>query len=242
MGFAMTRQSACLLASLLLLAGCGGSDEPAKTSNDDAAMSGALGKPIATDPDLAGENGANTAASVPSADGSVPSLDVSPEAVTAARAAALKLVGGPGAMKKAPLATGNGAASAPNSQLTAAARAAATPGVNGDCAARARYTSAWAAKLPDTFPVYPQAAVQEAAGTDEGPCRLRVVNFSTPVPLPEVLDFYFTRASAAGFTAQHARDGAEDVLAGTKGAASYVIYAQKLANGATSVDLVTNGD
>ncbi len=237
----MTRQSALMLATVLLLAGCGGKDQPAKAGNDDAAMSSALGQPITTDSDLAGENGANTAASVPSADGSVPSLDTSPQAVTSARAAALELVGGPGAMKKAPQATEVSGKLPQDSQLTAAARAAASPNDEGDCAAMARYTTAWAAKLPDTFPVYPKAAVQEAAGTDEGACNLRVVNFSTPVPVPEVLDFYYTRATSAGFSAQHARDGGEDVLGGTKGKSSYVIYASKLPNGATTVDLVTNG-
>jgi hypothetical protein len=237
----MVRHTAFLFATALLLAGCSGKDQPTKTGNDDAAMSGALGKPITTDPDLAAENGANTAASVPSADGSVPSADSSPEAVTAARAAALKLVGGPGAMKKAPVASQVNGPLPQDSALTAAARAAASPGGQGDCAAKARYTAEWAAKLPDTFPVYPKGAVQEAAGTDDGACNLRVVNFTTPVPLPEVLDFYYTRAAGAGFSARHVRDGGDDVLGGTKGPASYVIYARKLPNGATSVDLVTNG-
>jgi hypothetical protein len=237
----MLRHTAFLFATALLLTGCNGKDQLTKTSNDDAAMSGALGKPLTTDPDLAAENGDNTAASVPTADGSVPSADTSPEAVTAARAAALKLVGGPGAMKKAPEASEVNGPLPQDSALTAAARAAASPGGQGDCAAKARYTAEWAAKLPATFPVYPKAAVQEAAGTDDGACNLRVVNFTTPVPLPEVLDFYYTRAAGAGFSAQHVRDGGDDVLGGTKRQASYVIYARKLPNGATSVDLVTSG-
>jgi hypothetical protein len=236
----MKRALTLALAGALLLAGCGDNDPPDKTANDDAAMSGALGKPITVDPDLAGENGANTVASVPSADGTVPSLDMSPEAVGAARAAALSLVGGPGAMKQAPAANGTSALPQ-DAQLTAAARAAASPGGRGDCAAGVRYTAAWAAKMPDAFPVYPKAAVQEAAGTDDGGCALRVVNFTTPVPGPEVLDFYYTRAAAAGFTAQHTRDGGEDVLGGTKGRASSMVYVSKLPTGATSVDLVTNG-
>ena len=77
-----------------------------------------------------------------------------------------------------------------------AARAANAP--NGrPCAGMVEYTAAWAAKLPDAFPVYPRGAVQEAAGTDAGGCALRVVNFQTPVPVSEVMDFYFTRAAAA---------------------------------------------
>jgi hypothetical protein len=237
----MVRHSAFLFATALLLAGCGGKDQPAKTGNDDAGMAEALGKPITTDPDLAAENGANTAAALPSADGSLPNAGMSPETVTAARAAALKLVGGPGSMKKAPVAKEVNGPLPQDSALTAAARAAASPGGQGDCAAKAQYTARWAAKLPDTFPVYQMAAVQEAAGTDDGACNLRVVNFTTPVPLTEVLDFYYTRASGAGFSAQHVRDGGDDVLGGTKGQASYVVYARKLPNGATNVDLVTNG-
>ena len=98
----MSRRSVFLLAPLLVLAACNGKDQPAKPANDDPAMAGALNGQVLTDPDLAGENGANRAASLPSGDGTVPAADMSPEALAAARGAALKLVGGPGAMKKAP--------------------------------------------------------------------------------------------------------------------------------------------
>ena len=237
----MSRRSVFLLAPLLVLAACNGKDQPAKSANDDPAMAGALNDQVLTDPDLAGENGANRAASLPSGDGTVPAADMSPEALATARGAALKLVGGPGAMKKAPEAREIHGTLPADSPLTAAARAAASPGGKGDCAALAKYTAAWAAKLPATFPVYPKGAVQEAAGTDESACALRVVNFITPVPVAEVIDFYYTRATAAGYTAQHVRDGGDDVLGGTKGAASYQVYARDLPNGGSSVDLVTNG-
>ena len=237
----MNRRSVYLLALVLLLAACGSKDQPAKPSTDDPAMSGALGEQVLTDPDLAGENGANRAASVPTGDGSIPAADMSADALAAARGAALKLVGGPGAMKKAPEAREVSGTLPADSQLTAAARAAAGPGAKGDCAAKVKYTAAWAAKLPGTFPVYPKGAVQEAAGTDDGACALRVVNFITPAPVAEVIDFYFTRASAAGYSAQHVRDNGEDSLGGTKGGASYIVYARDLPNGGSSVDLVTHG-
>ena len=99
----------------------------------------------------------------------------------------------------------------------------------------------WAARLPRAFPVYPRAAVQEAAGTDAAGCALRVVNFVTPVPLGEVVDFYFTRARSAGFSARRVLQGGDDVLAGVKGRASYVIYARRLPSGHTEIDLVTSG-
>jgi hypothetical protein len=237
----MSRRIVCLLASTLLLSACGGNDAPADPATDDPAMSGALGGQVLTDPDLAGENGANRAASLSPGDGAVPPTDMSPEALAAARAAALKLVGGPGAMKKAPEAREVTGKLPADAQLTAAARAAASPGGKGDCSALAKYTAAWAAKLPAAFPVYPKGAVQEAAGTDDGACALRVVNFLTPVPVNEVIDFYFTRASAAGYSVQHVRQSGEDQLGGTKGGASYVVYARELPNGGSSVDLVTTG-
>jgi hypothetical protein len=237
----MTYRSIVLLAPLLLLAACDKKDEPAKPSADDPAMSGALGGPVLTDPDLASENGANRAASVPSADGSVPAADMSPEALAAARTAALKLVGGPGAMKKAPEARDVGGKVPDGAQLTAAARAATGPNGKDGCAVKVQYTAAWAAKLPAAFPVYPKGAVQEAAGTDDSGCALRVVNFITPVPVAEVIDFYYTRASGAGYASQRQRQDGEDQLAGSKGGASFVVYARDLPNGGSSVDLVTNG-
>jgi hypothetical protein len=224
-----------LLATLLLLAGCG-SDEPAMGEpEEDPALAAALGEQIMVDPDLVGQNRANSAAAMPSADGSLPTVDNNPEAIASARAEALRLVGGPGRMKKAPEA--REVAGTLPSALTAAAQAAA----DGNCAERAQYTMQWAARLPRPFPVYPRGAVQEAAGTDAGDCALRVVNFVTPVPLAEVMDFYFTRARNAGFSAQRQLHDGDDVLAGVKGGASYVVYARRLPSGNTEVDLVTTG-
>ena len=95
--------------------------------------------------------------------------------------------------------------------------------------------------MPAPFRVYPRGATQEAAGTDAAGCSLRVVNFLTPVPIGEVMDFYFTRARAAGFTADRALQDGDDVLAGTRAGASYVVYARQLPSGLTEVDLVTGG-
>ncbi|AKH42302.1 hypothetical protein FHS61_000072 [Altererythrobacter atlanticus] len=229
-----------LLAALGLSA-CGDSaDEPQAAAEIDPALTGALGEQIMVDPDLIGQNRANNAASIASGDGSVPTLDLGPAAIEAARADALKLVGGQGQMRDAPEPREVAGALPENAALTAAARAAAAPGGSGDCAQKVEYTMQWAAKLPVSFPVYPRGAVQEAAGTDRDGCSLRVVNYQTPAPIGEVMNFYFTMASKAGFSAQHVLQDGDNVLGGVKDASSFVVYARRLANGATEVDLVTS--
>lgn len=75
----------------------------------------------------------------------------------------------------------------------------------------------------------------------EGGCALRVVNFTTPVAIEDVLGFYFTRARAAGFKVDRYRQGAEDMLGGVKGKASFLVHARRMETGRTEVDLVTGG-
>jgi hypothetical protein len=225
----------------MLLAGCSGDEAPVAEPEDDPALGAALREQITVDPDLVGQNRANSAAALPTEDGSLPTVDANPQAISSARAEALGLVGGPGRMKKAPEAREVSGPLAAGAALTAAARAAAAPGGDAGCAERAQYTMGWAARLPAPFPVYPRGAVQEAAGTDESGCALRVVNFVTPVPIGEVMDFYYTRARGAGFSAERVLQDDDDVLAGVKGPASYVVYARRLPSGNTEVDLVTSG-
>jgi hypothetical protein len=229
------------LAIATALAGCGKGDEPQPVKDDDPALSEALGDPLMVDPDLVTQNRADSALSIRSQDGSLPTLDNGPEAIAAARGEALQMVGGPGRMIEAPEPREVSGALPAGAALSAAARAAAAPHGDKDCAARVRYTMQWAARLPAAFPVYPRGAVQEAAGTDDGTCALRVVNFQTPVPLGEVIDFYFTRARGSGFSAERVLQDGDNVLAGTKGTASYVVYARRLPSGNTEVDLVTVG-
>ncbi len=235
------RLSVLAAGAVLALAGCADREERAEPlGDDDPALSAALADPIMIDPDLAGQNRANSAAALPSQDGSLPTVDNNREAIAAARADALKLVGGPGRMRKAPEPREVAGALPAGASLTAAARAAAAPGADASCADRAEYTMQWAARMPAPFPVYPRGATQEAAGTDAAGCSLRVVNFVTPVPLGEVMDFYFTRARAAGFSADRVLQDGEDVLAGTRGEATYAVYARRLASGLTEVDLGTS--
>lgn len=226
---------------VLVLAACGrGGQTAAPEPAGDPLLAAALFDPIAADPDLASQNRANAVASLPALDRSVPSLDTGPDAVGRARADALALAGGPASLREAPAAARTDAPLASGAALSAAARAAQAGGT-GACADKLAYGAAWAARLPPGFPVYPRGATQQAGGADGGGCALRVVEFLTPVPVSDVLDFYYTRATGAGFPVVHVRQGKDDVLRGANRAASFTVYARALGAGVTQVDLVTRG-
>lgn len=230
-----------LLASVLpfvLIAGCGdkGNDK-AEADAMDPASEQALNDEMMTDPDMAGRNEANAALSG-TGNAAIPNIDKSASAVEAARDRAGELVGGRSNMVFAPGAKALGNNATPSRAMVAAAKAAVAPG-GENCGEKVTYTSAWAAKLPPAFPVYPRANTQEAAGTDEGACALRIVSFFTPVALDEVLAFYYTRAKGAGYSAEHVTAAGDNILSGMKGDAAYVVYGKRLPQGVTQIDLVT---
>lgn len=232
-----------VLAPAVLLAGCGRKDEEMEASpaGEDPALTGALADQIMVDPDLTGQNEAAGGAAMSATEGALPTDNNTPEEAAAARNEALALVGGPGQMKTPPEPSEGNGKLPEAAAFTAAARAASASPSGAKCADKVTYTASWAAKLPKAFPVYPRGNVQEAAGTDEGGCSLRVVTFTTPVKLADVLAFYYTRGVTAGFKADRHRQDGEEMLGGTKGSASYTIYARSLPGGRTEVDLVTSG-
>lgn len=126
--------------------------------------------------------------------------------------------------------------------LTLGALAARQSGAGAGCAADLDYSARWAARLPADIPLYPQARVTEAAGTDSGRCALRVVSFSSPAPLQSMLDWYYTVVTRAGFSSEHRSDGTEHVLGGTRDRddSAYVLFMTARSDGGTDVDLVAN--
>ena len=230
-----------LLSLALALAACGGTKQTEQGAlDDDPALIGALGDQIMVDPDLAGQNrGSAALGGGGPANGELPLQSRTPEAIAAAKAEALGLVGG--TLQSAPLPGASASASEADGAITAAAVGGLLKGAGAKCAGKVEYTASWAAKLPPALPIYPRGAVQEAAGTDTDGCRLRVVNFITPVSVKDVIDFYYTRSRIAGYGAEYRLEGADHALGGTKGAAAYVIYVRKLSDGLTEVDLAVSG-
>lgn len=226
-----------VLSAALLLAGCGSGQKEPASGESDPAVSGALGDQIMVDPNMSGANGSAVAANNGKIE--IPPQQRSPEAIQAARDEAMVQAGGN--LKSAPAPQTGSASSLVESAATAAQVAQEAKASSADCTKKAQYSATWAAKLPKDLPVYPRGAVQEAAGTDADGCRLRVVNFVSPVTVGDVIDFYYTKATGAGYGAQYRLDGTDHVLGGRKGGQSYLVYARKLGNGLTEVDLIASG-
>ncbi|HKX79435.1 MAG TPA: hypothetical protein VJM34_13020 [Novosphingobium sp.] len=225
------------IAAVALLAGCGKQDKKADAAPEDPAVSGALGDQIMVDPNMGGQNGA--AVSAEGAAVELPPEQRSPEAIAAAKEDAARKAGG--SLDKAPAAAEGSAASLAEQAATAAQVAQESKAASTDCASKVQYSANWAAKLPAALAVYPRGAVQESAGTDADGCALRAVSFVTPVETGDVIDFYYTQVRKAGYGADVRKDGNDTVLGGKKGSSAYVIYARKLDNGLTEVDLVSSG-
>ncbi|MGE0180360.1 MAG: hypothetical protein AB7O91_11125 [Sphingomonas sp.] len=107
------------------------------------------------------------------------------------------------------------------------------------CGGDFAYGAEWARRLPAQFPLYPGAAVTEAAGQDRGACRMRVVTFDTGDPYSRVLEYYRSHAARAGFSAEHQRRGDAHVLGGVRGDAAYYLIVTPAERGA-SVALIVN--
>ncbi|MEW9855032.1 hypothetical protein [Novosphingobium sp. M1R2S20] len=228
---------ACAAGTMLLLGGCKSEKDEQPQGSDDPAITGALGEEIMVDPDMAGAQGAAIAPHGGNIE--LPPEQRSPEAIQAARDEAMVQAGG--SLKATPPPQQGNTASLVESAATAAQVAQQAKAASTDCTEKVQYSATWAAKLPKAVPVYPRGAVQEAAGTDADGCSLRVVNFVSPVSPGDVMDFYYTKATAAGFGAEHRMDGSDHVLGGRKGGLAYLIYARKLDNGLTEVDLIVSG-
>lgn len=229
-------------ALLLLAAACGKApDAPsdldaldreltntsAAANTRDPVMAQAINGQIMVDPTLGQSSNANAVRPAPRPDsGAIPPDVARPDPVD------------PATLRHAPAAAACARCKAKASAWTLGALAAAQP-VGGSCAP-VSYSAGWANRLPPDLPLYPDARVTEAAGNAAGACALRVVSFASSAAPAKLVDWYYTKATAARYSAEHQADGAMHVLGGTRGADAYIVYVSPRAGGGSDVDLVTN--
>ncbi|TXC71791.1 hypothetical protein FSB78_13140 [Sphingomonas ginsenosidivorax] len=199
----------------------------------DPALTAALADQIMVDPTLAQSSNGNAVRPPPRpASGAVPPDGVAPRTDPT----------DPATLKKAPAPSGD----CPECK---AAKGALTLGALAErqanrrtaaCAGAIGYSAGWANRLPADLPLYPDARLAEAAGADQDGCRLRVVSFASAATVDRLIDFYYTRATKAGYSTGHRTDGAQHVLGGTRGEDAYVVYVTARSGGGSEVDLVSN--
>lgn len=236
------RSGLLALALPLALAACGGpadnGDDSADANGVDPALASALQGQIMVDPQLSQQSN-NDAVRPP---GQPYSAGVPADGV-AAYGDGIK----PGDMLHAPAPVpadkSCAACAASRNTVTLGALAAQQKdGRTAGCAADIQYSASWAQRLPADLPLYPQARVTEAAGTDGGKCALRVVSFSAPVTVQGMIDWYYTKAIRGGYTAEHQVDGDEHILGGTRDrdGGAYVLYVTPRPDGGSDIDFVAN--
>jgi hypothetical protein len=227
------------LAGALALAACGPKPEGGNLAsldntlvgNDaDPALTSALQDQIAVDPNLVNQSNRN-AVRPPE----TPTQAQYPAGPAGAKAGGQRRAGGGTLRAPEPTSGDSGQQDSLASTTTG----------SGDCrgaAAQVDYNRGWAGRLSPVFPLYPGGRLSEAAGRNQGQCRMRVVAFTTADAPQRVLDYYHDRAARSGYTSEHQVRGEDHVLGGANesdGGAFYLIVTP-LPSGGSDVALISN--
>ncbi|RXR26540.1 hypothetical protein [Sphingobium fluviale] len=232
------------LAVLMLLGACESADVQqnlatleAKVAHNavDPALREALEASIATDPDLRREGNRDSLKPADKPlDGAVPvGLTVRDAQARALRLAGGKLLPTPPATKT--VTTTGGAIT-----LAGIAR---EQGLSAACEdPRLNYALGWANRLPAYLPLYPGAALKDAAGADDPKCTIRAATFATDTDVGPVLDFYYTLARRAGFSVEHVEQDGGHALKGarTKDGAAFHLALRSAPDGGVEGDLISS--
>lgn len=227
-----------VLILLLSLGACAEAEKKDARADRDPVAAAALADPLMGDPDLVSQSRNDSAiqgGGPPSAE--VPPNTTGPDEVRRATAAATELAGGK--LANLPPARALLKRSRLAGQLTPHAIAAALPELSKGCTADLQNGFVWAARLPAGIPVYPRGHARQAAGADAPGCRLRVVDYLTPVAPADVLALYATLGGKAGLKLAHRQEGEDLVLAGSGASTWFLVYARKFEPGMSQVVLVT---
>jgi hypothetical protein len=201
----------------------------------DPALTAALEDQIMVDPNLAAKGGRGTRRTPGALSQPIPPERRADAAKAEYAMANGKLLRAPAAGK---FTGGNAGESITLGQLASSQKAGKAGG--NPCADKLDYSARWAARLAPEMTIYPQARVVEAAGGNEAPCKMRVVTFRADANMQAVLDYYYTKAVRAGYSAEHLEDGKDHMLGGARRDDAFMLFLRNLPGGGTEVDLISN--
>ena len=218
----------------LAITACRADPPPPRDAPRDPAVAQALDDPLMTDPDLSSRNEGAAAITIRT-DGGLPVIPVSADEIAAARAEAARMIGDAARLPAVPRATGYLPPLAPRHGPADHLQVLADKTA---CRAALTDSTIWAARLPGALPVYPRGAVLAATGGEGKGCRVAAVTFTTPVPLEEVLAFYWQRATAAGLGPMHRAVRGGSALQGQGNGTAFDLRASRTGE-QTTVELAT---
>jgi hypothetical protein len=109
------------------------------------------------------------------------------------------------------------------------------------CALDVQYSVDWANRLPADLPLYPQARVSEAGGSDNASCKLRAVTFASAAAPRALIDFYNSVGKKSGFSMIQKVEGTGTLISGARAGDKSAFYIIIEPNGSgSSADLVSN--
>ncbi len=127
------------------------------------------------------------------------------------------------------------------SQFPIPVRGAAVEGgaESAPCGTRFQYDRAWAQRLPAAFPLPPGVTLTDAAGDERPGCNQRAVTFTTRAAPDQVLGWYRTRATRAGYSVEEQLRDGDRILGGARGGAAYFLIVTPKPQG-SDVALIAN--
>ena len=120
--------------------------------------------------------------------------------------------------------------------VSVADRAAAFAG----CDLAVGYGQRWADRLPSELTLPQEAQVSEAAGSDSGTCRLRVVSFVLSDSPDAALSRYRDVARRAGYAVGETRDADDVVLSARRSDGTAFVATIAGSDSGSAIDLMTN--
>ncbi|WP_147270790.1 hypothetical protein [Alteripontixanthobacter maritimus] len=222
-------------AAALMMAACNAEPETASPPPDpDPATQAALNDQLMVDPDLVNQNEGN-AALTGGASQALPAITFAADAQARAR------------RKASELAKSSATLELPDDRFVkinmrplgampvAGQRLASVMG-DGSCDAPLSYAHQWSVELPDTLPIYPMAAVIEAAGGNGERCKARIVRAVAPVPREDVLAFYSMLLGNAGYARKFGNTDGEYRIVATKEGRTLIVAATDASDGTSQLD------